>query len=360
MVIDFGALAPEINATRLYAGPGSAPMQAAAAAWQRLAAELSAAAASCEQQITGLAAAWQGAAGHRMAVAAARHIQWLATTAAQAAQAGAAATAQALAYETARAATTPPPVIAANRSLQATLIATNVLGQNTGAIMSTEAQYLAMWAQCAAAMYGYATATEQSSALPDHPTPQPATGAAATPVGELVNAVSPSSLADAPHQLATGLSDTLQPLYYGAGAISSGAGFIKTLAPGTGALGSPAITGAGTAVVPPGTAASVLRAATPGAPSLPAARPVTAHLAGATRIGGLTVPSGWATANATAAAATGPTTPTVGVRPQVGAAGNMLGGVPLSGAAAASRGPGDGVLRVGPRAFVMPRPLSAG
>ena len=36
------------------------------------------------------------------------------------------------------------------------LIATNVLGQNTPAIAATEAQYGEMWAQDAAAMYGYA------------------------------------------------------------------------------------------------------------------------------------------------------------------------------------------------------------
>ena len=38
---DFGALPPEINSTRMYAGPGSAPMMAAATAWNNLAAELS-------------------------------------------------------------------------------------------------------------------------------------------------------------------------------------------------------------------------------------------------------------------------------------------------------------------------------
>jgi len=35
-------------------------------------------------------------------------------------------------------------------------IATNILGQNTPAIAATEAQYMEMWAQDAAAMYGYA------------------------------------------------------------------------------------------------------------------------------------------------------------------------------------------------------------
>ncbi len=36
-MLDYGALPPEINSTRMYAGPGSAPLIAAAAAWDVLA-----------------------------------------------------------------------------------------------------------------------------------------------------------------------------------------------------------------------------------------------------------------------------------------------------------------------------------
>ena len=46
-------------------------------------------------------------------------------------------------------------MIAANRVLLLNLIATNFFGQNTPAIAVTEAQYMEMWAQDAAAMYGY-------------------------------------------------------------------------------------------------------------------------------------------------------------------------------------------------------------
>jgi PPE family len=38
--MDFAMLAPEINSGRIYAGPGSGSMVAAAAAWDALAAEL--------------------------------------------------------------------------------------------------------------------------------------------------------------------------------------------------------------------------------------------------------------------------------------------------------------------------------
>jgi PPE-repeat protein len=33
--VDFGALPPEINSGRMYAGPGAGPMMAAATAWNK-------------------------------------------------------------------------------------------------------------------------------------------------------------------------------------------------------------------------------------------------------------------------------------------------------------------------------------
>ena len=47
-------------------------------------------------------------------------------------------------------------MIAANRTQLASLVATNIFGQNTPAIAANEAQYGEMWAQDATAMYGYA------------------------------------------------------------------------------------------------------------------------------------------------------------------------------------------------------------
>ncbi|GFG97702.1 hypothetical protein MTIM_35810 [Mycobacterium timonense] len=82
------------------------------------------------------------------------------------------------AYEAAFAMTVPPPVIAANRSLLLSLIATNVLGQNAPAIAATEAQYAGMWAQDVAAMYGYAAASASASLLTPFTTPQPTTNPA--------------------------------------------------------------------------------------------------------------------------------------------------------------------------------------
>lgn len=55
--------------------------------------------------------------------------------------------------------------VAANRALLAALVATNVLGINTPAIMATEALYAEMWAQDALAMYGYAAASGAAGML---------------------------------------------------------------------------------------------------------------------------------------------------------------------------------------------------
>lgn len=157
--MDFGGLPPEVNSGRMYAGPGSGPMLAAAAAWDGLAAQLHSAAASYEAVIANLTGGWQGPSSAMMAAAAAPYAAWMSATAIQAEQTANQARAAVVAYEAAFLATVPPPVIAANRAQLMALIATNFLGQNTPAIMATEAQYAEMWAQDAAAMYGYAGAS---------------------------------------------------------------------------------------------------------------------------------------------------------------------------------------------------------
>jgi len=163
--MDFGLLPPEINSGRMYVGPGSGPMLVAAAAWDGLAIELHSTAASYGTVISGLAAAWQGPSSVTMAAAVAPYRAWMIGTAAQAEQAAIQARAAAAAYETAFAATVPPPVIVANRTLLMSLIATNIFGQNTAAIAATEAHYAEMWAQDAAAMYGYAGSSVTASQL---------------------------------------------------------------------------------------------------------------------------------------------------------------------------------------------------
>ncbi|MBS4726859.1 PPE family protein [Mycobacterium sp. SM1] len=177
--MDFALLPPEINSGRMYTGPGSGPMLVAAAAWDTLAAELHSVAAAYESEITGLISGpWLGPAAASMAAAVAPYVAWLRTTAVQAEQTATQARAAAAAYESAFAMTVPPPVIAANRSLLISLIATNFLGQNTPAIAATEADYAEMWAQDAAAMYAYAGASAAASTLTPFTPPAPTTNPA--------------------------------------------------------------------------------------------------------------------------------------------------------------------------------------
>src|SRR5208283_1484402 len=99
-------------------------------------------------------------------------VAWLSTTATQAEETAAQAEAAVAAYEAAFAATVPPPVIAANRAQLMVLVATNFLGQNTPAIAATEALYMEMWAQDAAAMYGYAGSSAAASQLTSFTQPE--------------------------------------------------------------------------------------------------------------------------------------------------------------------------------------------
>lgn len=174
--LDFAALPPEINSARMYTGPGSGPMLAAASAWNGLAAELRATALSYDSVLSALTGEeWFGPTSAAMAAAATPQVAWMTATAVQAEQTAAQAEAAAAAFEAAFAATVPPPLIAANRAQLAALIATNILGQNTPAIAATEAHYLQMWAQDAAAMYGYAGASAAATELDPFVEPQEAT-----------------------------------------------------------------------------------------------------------------------------------------------------------------------------------------
>jgi PPE-repeat protein len=171
-VLDFGLLPPEINSGRMYSGPGPGPLLAAAAAWDGLAAELGIASTGYGSTITELTSGpWIGPTSLTMLASVTPYVNWLSTTAAQAEETANQARAAVAAYEAAFAMTVPPPVIAANRALLMALIATNFFGQNTPAIMATEALYAEMWAQDAAAMYGYAGASAVAAQVTPFATP---------------------------------------------------------------------------------------------------------------------------------------------------------------------------------------------
>ncbi len=242
--MDYGALPPEINSARMYAGPGAGSMLVAAAAWDGLAADLNSTAASYGSVISGLTGeSWQGASSTSMAAAATPYVTWMSATAAQVEQAANQARAAVAAYEAAFGMTVPPTVVAANRAQLMALIATNFLGQNTAAIMAAEAHYGEMWAQDAAAMYGYAASSAAASTLAPFSTPKSTTNpagltgqsaavaqAAGATAGSHAQTVGSTSLSAVPQtlqglaqptQTASGLSGLLSG--NGATVVSSGA-----------------------------------------------------------------------------------------------------------------------------------------
>lgn len=170
--MSFAVRPPEIISGQMYTGPGAGPMIAAATAWDALASELQATASSYGIVVAGLAnETWTGPSSVAMAAAAAPYVTWMSTTASQAKIAADQAKAAVSAYEAVFAAVVPPTQIAINRSQLMLLVATNIFGQNTGAIAALEAQYGEMWAQDTAAMFGYASASAAAARLTPYTEP---------------------------------------------------------------------------------------------------------------------------------------------------------------------------------------------
>jgi PPE-repeat protein len=232
--MDFGIYPPEINSARMYAGPGSAPMLAAAEAWGSLAAELHSAANSYQSVVSGLTAgSWSGPSSASMAAAATSYTAWLTATAAQAEETGAQAKAAVSAYQAAFASTVPPPIVAANRSRLMTLVATNLFGRNTQAIATTEAQYAEMWAQDTAAMYGYAASAASATTLTPFTPPQQNTnpGGSTSQAAAVSQATGTSAgnVQSTVQQAFSGIPNALQSLATAAPAATSPTDALNTL-----------------------------------------------------------------------------------------------------------------------------------
>jgi PPE-repeat protein len=162
----YAAFPPEINSGRMYSGPGSGSMRAAAAAWSGLAAELQSTVGAYSSTIDSLVSGpWVGPSSAAMLAAVTPYLSWMQAASGTAGEAAAQANAAATAYETAFAAHVPPVEIAANRTQLAQLVATNIFGQNTPAIASTEIQYGEMWVQDALAMDSYAGSSAAATKL---------------------------------------------------------------------------------------------------------------------------------------------------------------------------------------------------
>ena len=394
----------------MYTGPGSAPLMAAASAWDGVAAELDTGATGYSSVITELASSpWLGPASRAMIAAVTPYISWISAAGAQAEETASQARAAAAAYETAFTLTVPPPVIAANRVLLATLVATNFFGQNTPAIAATEAQYMEMWAQDAAAMYGYAGSSALATELsrftdpPNTTTPVAADGqsaavaqATATPAGN-----SAQTTASAMSQLVATVPQALQQLAAHPAAAINSHGLIWNTIQDFLTYGLPTPTnnwiglapGQYTAIIkqtlqayfgvglgnfgwsigqqtfnsPLGTTAGSGGAFIP-SPQFAALGAggwhwhgggATASLSSATRIGGLSVPQSWGSAPGAAEQAAPKLVSADLVTGTPAGVNAALGGVPMAGGRAGQRAGNLGV-RYGFRYSVLARPPSAG
>lgn len=393
-MLDFGVLPPEVTSTRIYSGPGSVPIIAAATAWDGLAAQLEAFAqgyASITLSLEG--DGWSGPAAAAMAAAAAPFAEWAAATAAQATQAASQARAAAAAYEAALAATVPPAVVTANRTQLQQLSATNIFGQNTPAIATTEADYSEMWAQDTGAMYGYAASSSHAAELPPFAEPPPTTNPAGLAAQEasVAEAAATAGAQDLT-KVMSALPQQLENLSTGPGAVSATAaptlkellmleeiGMVNTLSgPSTYALqlvrtlanggsfllAAQKFLSAGASAA----AAAAPAVATAGAAELGAAGAggaVLASVGEATSVGALSAPHAWAEAVPVATMAEDPLfLSDVELAAESEAEGltpSMMGALPAAALGGAlARGSVSNVLRVAPRRFKMPRHSAGG
>src|ERR1700710_2826420 len=111
-MLNFGALPPEVNSAKMYAGAGSGSLLAAAAAWNAMAAEMRSAAINYDSVIRSLVSeGWLGPSSAERGGGAPPYLGGLNPPAVKAGRAGAQASTAAAAYEAAFAATVPPPVV---------------------------------------------------------------------------------------------------------------------------------------------------------------------------------------------------------------------------------------------------------
>jgi len=397
-MLDYGTLPPEINSARMYSGPGSGPMMAAAAAWDTLAAGLESVSRGCSSVISRLQGeSWSGSASAAMVSAAAPYMTWVTTAGVQAEQTASQARAAAAAYEAAFAATVPPVLVSANRTQLATLVATNLLGQNTAAIGATEAAYEEMWAQDAMAMYTYAASSSAATTLTPFNEPPQTTNAAQT--AAVTQAASTSTAGQAQTTLSQLISTVPQQLQTlattGSKSLSTELTELEASIPSplltaftnfNNVISSPTnfgdgisrtLTSAGSfgtgvqrvGLQSAGDAAKAADGAAKAASTAAASGPVRASAGNATTVGKLSVPQSWAATNPAATTVAephwlsdaeldgGPSWHEV-------PANNMWNGAPAAGTGTTSgllsRPTVNNVLRVAPRKFTMPRPSLGG
>ncbi|MCV7413358.1 PPE family protein [Mycobacterium florentinum] len=408
--MDFGALPPELNSARLYAGAGATSMITAASAWNSVAAELNSAAMGYQNVITQLSSEeWLGAASTKAVQALTPYVTWVKTTATQAEQAAQQLSSAAAAFEAAFSSAVPPPVIAQNRALLAQAKATNTLGQNTGVIAQLEAQYGQFWAQDATTMYNYAAQSSSATKVTPFksapevtdPSGQAKQGEATSSAASTGAGNAASTTASAIQQTPSTLQSAATPAAQAAAAATtptdpfselwflltgqttlpnSFATFVNGLSPFAGfaynteglpyfsvGMGNSGVQIAKSTGGIVSATASAAAAAPKGLAGLGgmlgggahAAPAVAAGLGNAASVGRLSVPALWSGAAPAVSHAAAVPVSAISAVPEAAGSGNLLGGMPLAGMGG-SHGVGAAGPRYGFRPTVMARPPFAG
>ena len=233
----WSAFPPEVNAGQLMAGDQGASIAAAAAAYEALAAALIAEGAKMAATAgTTAATGWEGVGGAAMVATAMPYVAALEALSGWMQQSAASAAAIEQAYVTAKAAMIQVPVCTTNRTTQAGLVATNIIGQNTPAIIGLDTEYFGhFWTQNAGNMGGYeAIVTPIIAGLGIPPPPAPMTANPAGPAGQAAaigQAAANGAASAAMSQSLSGVEQASGAVQPGAAAPASAAQSMGSMAP---------------------------------------------------------------------------------------------------------------------------------
>jgi PPE-repeat protein len=172
----------ETISTWLWSGPGSSTFHSAATALQDMVTQITGVLGGNQVNGTALFASWASPTGEKAVSANAPYQAWLTNAGQQIATAATQIHAAGAAFDAAKQMTPTPAQFAMNNAQFAMLVATNILGQNTPAIIANRVEY-AMYTTMAVSAYHLYSAESASTAGALQPLSPPPTSATPAPPG---------------------------------------------------------------------------------------------------------------------------------------------------------------------------------